>query len=596
MSDQQDIQNHHEALARFEAHMPLLERVIAQVLTGTSGSVRDLVYLGASVLLRCAAEYNEACGLTFKEYAEVTITSELLHHLHYPVPVLRLPHELTGYQARLNAMAQGLAAALPPSSMALVTYPAMALRHPAMVPQHPMLAPEFYGSPAPVAHGPGMGSMIWQLFKKRLPLILGLVLLTEAGITAVTLKSPKTWVAATTLNTGIGSNDPINGKSDWFTQGTIVANITELLKSRTVMENTAKALDLKTEPAKLAEHITVTRVGQAGLLKIEADAENAEASSELANTTVREFLRYYASTQSREARSNKGFFESQVKTSKERLAKAEARLMDFKRARVPEMEATVPQRVSELMAQRDQLRRELAGASSALGVAESELSRVKADPLLSAKIMNQAPVQTATEKLRDLEMNLMDARDIYGADSPVVKNLKDQIARQKGRLRVSQVESFEQNPALAETRAKVAGLRADVARASAQLGATERQLANLAPQASVASGDQVRLEQLMREVKLADMQYTDLTTKYGQQSLLAQGATNLTMNVVDAALPPKEPLSNKLALKLVLGLILSLGLGMFISYLMSLRETPEPEADAKNPTPGTKVVLHQGAA
>lgn len=79
MSDQQDIQNHDQALARFEAHMPLLERVIAQVLTGSNGSVRDLVYLGAAVLLRCAAEYTEGSGLTFKEYAEVTITSELLH-------------------------------------------------------------------------------------------------------------------------------------------------------------------------------------------------------------------------------------------------------------------------------------------------------------------------------------------------------------------------------------------------------------------------------------------------------------------------------------------------------------------------------------
>lgn len=595
MSDQQDIQNHDAAIARFEAHMPLLERVIAQVLTGSNGSVRDLVYLGAAVLLRCSAEYAEGSGLTFKEYAEVTITSELLHHMHYPVPVLRLPHELTGYQARLNAMAQGLAAALPPS-MALVTYPTMALRHPAMLPQHPMLALDFYGSAAPTAQGPGLGGQLWGLFKKRLPLILGLVLLTEAGITAVTLKSPKTWVAGTTLNTGIGSNDPINGKSDWFTQGTIVANITELLKSRTVMENTAKALDLKTEPMKLAEHITVTRVGQAGLLKIEADAESSDAASELANTTVREFLRYYANTQSREARSNKGFFESQVKGAKERLAKAEQKLMAFKQDRVPEMEATVPQRVADLMAQRDQLRRDLAGASSALGVAESELARVKADPLLSAKIMNQAPVQTATEKLRDLEMNLMDARDIYGADSPVVKSLKDQIARQKGRLRVSQVESFEQNPALAETRAKVAGLRADVARASAALAETERQLGGMAGRAGAASGDQVRLEQLTREVKLADAQYTDLSNKFGQQSLLAQGATNLNMTVVDAALPPKESLGNKLALKLVLGLILSLGLGMFISYLMSLREKPDAEAEAPSPPSGTKVVLHQGAA
>jgi uncharacterized protein involved in exopolysaccharide biosynthesis len=580
------------AIARFEEHLPLLERVISQILSGTTASVRDLVYLGAAVLLRAAADYDVNCGLTFKEYAEVTVTSELLHHVHYPVPVLRLPHELTRYQARLNAMAQGLTAMLPPPSMSLVTYPGHAVRHPAMMPP---LQPEFYGGQsAATQQGPGALATVWNLFKKRMPLILGLVLATELGITAFTLKSPKTWVAYTTVNTGIGSNDPINGKSDWFTQGTIVANITELLKSRTVMENTITALNLQLPPDKLAEHITVTRIGQAGLLKIEADANNSEASAELANTTVREFLRYYATTQSHEARSNKSFFQGQVHSSKDKLAQAENRLKRFKGSNVPEMEASVPARVADLMAQRDQASRDLAAASSGLSVAQHELGRVKSDPLLSQRIMNAAPVQTATEKLRDLEMNLMDARDIYGANSPVVNNLKDQIAKSKGRLRTTTVDSLEQNPALAETTGKVIQLRTEQAMAGARLGAIQYQLAVLAPQASTASTDQVTYEQLQREVKIAESQYMDLQAKFGQSNLQAQGAANLAMNVVDPALPPKEPMSNKLALKLVLGLILSLGLGLFLSYLMSLR-AKELEADTHVPQT-TTALLHKGIA
>lgn len=599
MSEARDIVNEQDpalVLARFEEHLPLLERVVSQVLSGTPGSVRDVVYLGAAVLLRCAAEYDPSCGLSFKEFAEVTTTSELLHHLHYPVPVLRLPHELTPYQARLNAMAQGLAAMLPPPATALVTYQALALRHPA-VPQLPAPMPDFYGAHAPHApQGPGFMGQVWQLFKKRMPLILGLVLLTEVGITAYTIKSPKTWLAYTTLNSGIGTNDPINGKSDWFTQGTIVANITELLKSRTVMENTIAALNLPTTPEKLMDHITVTRVGQAGLLKIEADATNREAAAELANTTVREFLRFYATNQSHDARSNKAFFGTQVREAKEKLAHAEARLRSFKGTKVPEMEAGVPARVADLMAQRDQARRDLAAASSGLSVALSELSRVKSDPLLSQRIMNAAPVETATEKLRDLEMNLMDARDIYGANSPVVENLKNQIARAKGRLRTTTVDSLEQNPALAEGTAKVAALRTEQAEASARLSTIEGQLASLQPQASVASTDQVTYEQLQREVKIAETQYMDLEAKYGQSNLAAQGAANLNMSVVDPALPPKEPVSSKLALKLTLGLILSLGLGLFLSYLLSLREKPKAEAEEIPPNATTTAVLQTGAA
>lgn len=599
MSEQHEIQPNNEnteIISRFEEHLPLLERVVSQVLTGATASVRDMVYLGAAVLLRCASEYTPTCGLSFKDFAEVTLTSELLHHAHYPVPVLRLPHELAPFQARLNAMAQGLAAMLPPAPMALTTYPAMAMRHPAMMPQYPAINAEFYGMPSAAATpaGPNALQQVWGLFKKRLPLILGLVVATELGITAFTVKSPKTWIAETTINTGIGSNDPINGKSDWFTQGTIVANITELLKSRTVLENTIAALNLPTTPDKLVDHITVTRVGQAGLLKVGADATNAEASSELANTVVREFLRYYAGTQSHDARSNKSFFETQVRQSKDRLAKAEARLKSFKGAKVPEMEQSVPGRVADLMSQRDQARRDLAAASSGLSVAQAELARVKRDPLLTQKVINAAPVQTATEKLRDLEMNMMDARDIYGANSPVVENLKNQIARAKSQLRTTSVESLEQNPALAEGTAKVLALRTEQAQASARLGAIESQLAALSPQASTASTDQVTFEQLQRDVKIAENQYMDLETKFGQSNLAAQGAANLNMSVVDAALPPKEPVSSKLALKLALGLILSLGLGLFISFLMSLREKQAP-TDAEE-LPKTTALLQTGAA
>jgi hypothetical protein len=294
-----------QVIERFESHLPLLERVVSQVLASTGASVRDMVYLGAIVLMRAASEWDEATGLSFKEYAEVTITSELLHHAHYPVPVLRLPAELSQYQPRLNAIAQALAS-LQPKPMALTTYSAMAVRHPALAGGYGNMGYNPYVDAMPSANAPkteGIPQMMWRLFKKRLPLILGLVIATEIGITAFTITSPKTWVAYSTLNTGIGSKDPLGGGGDWFTQGTIVANITELLKSRTVLENTIAELKLETSPEKLGKRITVSRMGQAGLLKVEAEAESREAAAELVNTNVREFLRYYITTQSHEARS-----------------------------------------------------------------------------------------------------------------------------------------------------------------------------------------------------------------------------------------------------------------------------------------------------
>ena len=590
-----------EALARFDAHLPLLERVASQLLSSGTGSVRDMIYFGAAVLLRAAAEWNEGYGLTFKEYAEVTLTGELLHHMHYPVAVVRLPAELGPYQHVLNAMAQSLASLHAGPTMAMATYHTMAMRHPAMMHQNAMaLAPvgEFYGG-APHADQPGAGSVlakVWKLIRKRLPLIVALVIATEAGIAYYTINSPKTWVAYTTLNSGIGSKDPLGGGGDWFTQGTVVANITELLKSRTVLENTITTLGLKTNPEDLADRITVSRMGQAGLLKVEADAEEPKAAAELVNTLVREFMRYYATSQSQDARSNKAFFESQVKATERKLRQAEANLKGFKGAFVPEMQADVPARVGDLIAQRDEAARNLAASSAALAVVNRELNAIRRDPLLSQRIMNSGAVMTNTEKLRDLQMNLMDARDIYGPDSPVVKNLQNQIARAKSTLRTSTVEATEQNPALADASARVVQLRADVAMNSARLASLNRSIAAMKPMAKQSSVNQVTYEQLQREVKIAETQYLDLQAKYGQSNLVANGAANLAVSVVDPAVPPKEPLSSKLALKLILGFLLSFGLGVFISYLISLRE-PEVDAEAEAEAAAPKgASLGRGAA
>lgn len=601
-----------EVQARFEAHLPLLERVVSQLLTSGTGSVRDMVFLGAAVLLRAASEWNEGFGLNFKEFAEVTLTGELLHHMHYPVPVLRIPAELSAYQPRLLAMAQSLAQSHAGPTMALATYHTMNMRHPAMSGPSPSMAlapvDAYYTQAASAADAsaPSPFKVVADLIMKRLPLIAAMVIATEVGIAAYTINSPKTWVAYSTMNSGMGSKDALGGGGDWFTQGTIVANITELIRSRTVLENTISTLGLKnTSPEDLADRITVGRMGQAGLLKVEAEGGSAKESAELNNTVVREFLRYYASTQSQDARSNKSFFESQVKATERKLRQAENKLRSFKGAFVPEMQADVPARVSDLIGQRDTAQRELAAASAALSVTTRELNIIRRDPLLSQRILNSGAVLTQTDKVRDLQMNLMDARDIYGKDSPVVNSLQNQIARAKSQLRTTTVDQAEQNPALADASARVVQLRAEVASQGARLHSLNRSIANMKPQAREASTNQVTYEQLQREVKIAETQYLDLQAKYGQSNLVAQGAANLNVSVVDAALPPKEPLSSKLALKLILGLLLSFGLGVFVSYLINLREgvtqAAKPEAkkaeDTDHGSPaGNGVILNHGAA
>ncbi|HEY9722967.1 MAG TPA: GNVR domain-containing protein, partial [Oscillatoriaceae cyanobacterium] len=504
---------------------------------------------------------------------------------HYPVPVLHLPEALGPYAPRLAAMAQSLTALRPNPPLALATYQAAALQHPALMGAY--APPEFYGQPA-AHHGPNMAATIWKLFKKRMPLILGLVLLTEIGITVFTIKSPKTYVADTTLNSGIASKDPLSQGGDWFTQGTVIANLTSLITSRTVLSNTISALGLHTTPDKLADQVKVTRIGATALLQVEADADTPEQASDLANTLVRQFLQFYIASQTHEARSNKSFFETQVDQAAAKLDQAEAKLKAFKATNVPELAAGVPQHVSDLQAQRDEAVNNLAASRAALATVEHEIAKLKADPMLRERVMGNAAVMTSGDKLRLLQQNLQDAISIYGKNSSVVSQLKTEIARAKANVNVSAADALDQNPALADAMTKRVGLMADISSNEARLSALNSALAKLEPQARSASTNAVTYDQLQRDVTIAAAHYQDLATKYDQSNLLAQGAANLNISVVDPAIPPRKPLDSKLGLKLVLGFILSLGLGLFISYLMSLRE--QPEAEAEPAAPGTKLL------
>ena len=126
----------------------------------------------------------------------------------------------------------------------------------------------------------------------------------------------------------------------------------------------------------------------------------------------------------------------------------------------------------------------------------------------------------------------------------------------------------------------------------ARLRSLDSSIATMQPKARTASTNQVTYEQLQREVRIAETQYMDLQTKFGQASVLAQGASNLNITVVDPAIPPREPESSKLLLELILGLVLSLGLGMFVSYLLSLREARDAAGGAAS---GARVLSGRAA-
>ncbi|MEB3220591.1 MAG: GNVR domain-containing protein [Candidatus Sericytochromatia bacterium] len=570
-----------DPLSLFEAHLGVLARVVQALAPAHAGQARALVTLAALLLLRAATEWRPASGLRFSAYAEATLGSELLRHLDRPLPPLALPPELAPFASRLQGVADAVARE---ASGRLPAVVGQAGGRPLVGVSVPLaLVPEPASPGEEAARG-----LPWGRMRRHLPAVLGLVLATELGVLAHAWHTPPVWVARATLDSGLGAQRLLGGGGDWFSQGTLIANVMELLKCRTVLTAVIGTLKLADTPETLARRLTVSRLGQAGLLRLEAEASEAPAAAELANTVVREFLRYYASTQSLDARSDQAFFESQTRAAARRLREAEGALTRFRRDRVPELQAALPGRTSDTLAQRDEAARSLAATTAALAVVQRELAAIRRDPLLSERILDQQAVVTAGDRLRDLAANLADAKALYGPASPVVKGLQAQLARARSQLRTSATEATEQNPALAEARARLVQLRADAAMQRARLTSLDATLARLHPQTRQASQDHVRHDQLTRDVKVAEGHYMELQTRLGQSTLAAMGATSVPVSVVDPAVVPPEPEGAKLPLKLVLGALLSLGLGGLASYVAALASArrpgqPPPEAAAEAP-------------
>jgi len=120
-------------------------------------------------------------------------------------------------------------------------------------------------------------------------------------------------------------------------------------------------------------------------------------------------------------------------------------------------------------------------------------------------------------------------------------------------------------------------LKVELAQNQAKLAAIDATLQELEPKVKSASSEQVTLTQLQREVEIAAADYQRLSQRAGETRVAASGAATLPLTIIDAAVPPLKPESQKLPVKLALGLIVSLLFGGVIGYLLDLRRKPETE-------------------
>ncbi len=556
------------AYARFESQLPLLKLLVARVLPGYPNGAHALVVTGASALWRASLGSDDSGS--FGEVAEAAINSELLGLLHFMKQPPELPDELDPYLERLDEMAKALGTQS--TSMAIAPYQGGLVQRPYGVAPYQ----EFV---MPVSPGGSEGRLLAALgdiVRRRWPLILSVVLLTEVAVGVMSARAPKVYKATVTINTGIASGQPVSGTPiDWFKAGALMGNLTEMLQSRTLLERTISKLSLGTTPEKLGKRLDVEKVGQTDMMRISAEAKSPDEAAALANTHTNEFINYYRQSQNSDAKNADSFIAQQLTLSEQRLRQAEDRLRSFKATYVPETQEGVAEQLAELQEQRGEVERALLAARSGLAAVEAEISTLKRDPMFARAVQDSTEVDTANERLKTLRQNLEDARALYGESSPVVQELKRQIGKASNNVQSTTRQVAAADPAHADVIARRIELKVQIAEQSAKLGNLQKAIAQIEPRVKNASVADVTYKQLQREVAIQETEYQKLQERAGQTRMAASGASLLPITIVDSAEPPTKPESSKTLVKLALGGLIAAVLGFVLAYVLEVKRKGE---------------------
>lgn len=562
------------AYERFEEQLPLLKLLVARVMPSNPSGPNTLVIAAANALWKLAVSFEPHEGASFSEAAEVTINSELLSRMHFTLqsePVLA--KELAPYEERLQALEKVLAAQVP--QLGVMPYYGGLVRQPGALTSY-----DEFVSPVPVHSSEGkLLHALSEIVRRRWPLILSVVLLTEVCVGVISMREPKVYKATTTINTGIASGQSISGAQvDWFKAGALMGNLTEMLQSRTVLERTERKLSLALAPEKFAKLISVDKVGQTDIMKISATAKTPALAAQLANTLTSEFIAFYQQSQGADARHTNDFIANQLAISGAALQQAEDKLRAFKEQNVPEAQTTLATQLADLKAKEGEVERTLMADKSGLAAVESELATLKHDPMFARTVADSPDVDKAGDRIKTLEQNLEDAKTLYGESSSVVHDLHAQIAKAEGSLKATSAKVAAGDPANADILARRIALKVDIAQEQAKLASLNRAIADLEPKARTASVADVTYKQLQNEVTIREAEYQKMQERAGNARLDASGGSMLPIAIVDPAVPPIKPEDAKTSVKLALGGLIALILGFVLAYVLEVRERGRREA------------------
>lgn len=402
-------------------------------------------------------------------------------------------------------------------------------------------------------------------------IILGVLLLTVAVTTAVSLWLPKEYTAATTLIVDSKSKDPFTGQllpSQMF-PGYMATQI-DVIKSQNVAAKVVRDLKLVDSPGTREQFIEATEgegdinqwLGDLLLQKLDVEpsressviniaftATDPRFAAAMANAFAKTYIETSLELRLAPLKQTAAWFDQQIVQLREKLDQAQQNLNAYQREKgIVESEERLDVETRRMA--------DLAGQMVAAQSASYDASSRTRDSASMPEVINNPVVQGLKARVAQGEGSLAELANRVGANHPDFIRLQAEVNSYKARL------ANELNTATRGIGATAGAARQRFNELSA---AFERQ------KAKVLELKQQREEGtlLARDLENAQRIYDSALQRYGQSRMEAQ-STQTDVAVLNPAVPPTQHSKPRVFLNILLSVFLGSLLGVGIGFLVEL--------------------------
>lgn len=467
-----------------------------------------------------------------------------------------------------------------PTELGHHTEKAIATRHIEVQPPYPV-APGWQdgvGQPAGIDF-----NQLLSLVMRRWLLMVITLLVTLSIAFVVTWNTRRIYQAESTVLLNLSSNKssddmPLLADLMGASQTRSLETQVEILKSGSVAEGALKRLKAE-ERVGVSEYldVAVTPVRGTNIVSVQVKSYYPQAAAAFANAVSAEYISQSQDKNRQQVRAAMTYVEDQVKKVETRLTKARTDLRHFKEVNnTIDLAAEASHRVDQL----GQVEAALADvrSSKAADIAQITGLRAMATKLpetekVPASIVRRPAAEAVKAEITKLELEKIQARETFTANSTKVKGIEGRIAALRQQLKKeaeTEVAEWQPNPLRAQVTQNISKLQSEIWATEARENALIQSAQTAKAAMATMPAKEQQLGQLAMDVATQQRTYEMLSEKY-QNLRISEQAQLANAQSLSAARVPGAPISpNKrrnLMSAFFVGLILAFMLAAFVDRM-----------------------------